>query len=534
MSGSEPAIQYAFDADVTSSNIYSDALRLESTTYPNSRVLYRDYGGSGNSSSLNDRLGRLQRLRETNSSGTIHTEYQFNGTSRMVLTDYKQPNVRLDYIQGSSPYQGLDRFGRVTKHLWAGYSGTPPTTDRVNYTYDYAGNRLTRDVVGTTTHDQTYTYDGLHRLQSNNESGTAKDRYWQLDQLGNWDTLRKGLSPSSTLLESRSHNDANELTGFGTPSAAAIPDHDRAGNMTELVQPYKLADTSLALKYDAWNRLVEVESYYGTTLALNEYDGLNRRIVRDETGGSGVLTHFFYNQQWQVLEEHVGTSTTANKQFVYHPHYVDAIALRRDASGNDHYYLQDANFNVTAVTDNTGTVKERYAYTPYGEVTVLDADFSADSDNKSDISNEHLYTGRRLDPETGLQLNRNRFYAAGLGRWVNRDPIGYFAGYNLYRYVDSNPAKYLDPEGLSWEELDWKPPKRNPPLPEIPPSDKNCCKYKDGGDDALYKICMKTPDDPWSNCVRDCLQNRYDPQKGKYKGWFGISDHLTCFLICRY
>ena len=37
--------------------------------------------------------------------------------------------------------------------------------------------------------------------------------------------------------------------------------------MTELVQPYKLADTSLALKYDAWNRLVEVESYYGTTLA---------------------------------------------------------------------------------------------------------------------------------------------------------------------------------------------------------------------------------------------------------------------------
>ena len=115
-----------------------------------------------------------------------------------------------------------------------------------------------------------------------------------------------------------------------------------------------------------------------------------------------------------MLEEHVGTSTTANKQFVYHPHYVDAIAMRRDASGNDHYYLQDANFNVTAVTDNTGAVKERYAYTPYGEVTVLDADFSADSDNKSDISNEHLYTGRRLDPETGLQLNRNRFYAAGL------------------------------------------------------------------------------------------------------------------------
>jgi len=31
-----------------------------------------------------------------------------------------------------------------------------------------------------------------------------------------------------------------------------------------------------------------------------------------------------------------------------------------------------------------------------------------------------------------LQLNRNRFYHSGLGRWVNRDPIGYADGYNLY------------------------------------------------------------------------------------------------------
>ncbi len=89
---------------------------------------------------------------------------------------------------------------------------------------------------------------------------------------------------------------------------------------------------------------------------------------------------FSYNQQWQVLEERVGTSSTANKQFVYHPHYVDSIALRYwDKDGltsngleEEHYYLQDANFNVTAVVDSTGVVKERYAYTPYGEVTILD------------------------------------------------------------------------------------------------------------------------------------------------------------------
>ncbi len=64
------------------------------------------------------------------------------------------------------------------------------------------------------------------------------------------------------------------------------------------------------------------------------------------------------------------------------------------------------------------------------------------------IDNEHLYTGRRTDPETGLQLNRYRFYHSSLGRWVNRDPIGYGAGdANLYGYVMQSPTRYVDPSG---------------------------------------------------------------------------------------
>ena len=36
-----------------------------------------------------------------------------------------------------------------------------------------------------------------------------------------------------------------------------------------------------------------------------------------------------------------------------------------------------------------------------------------------------------------------------LGRWINRDPIGYWAGsYNLYEYVSGMPAVELDPMGL--------------------------------------------------------------------------------------
>ncbi|QDT00618.1 RHS repeat domain-containing protein [Adhaeretor mobilis] len=63
--------------------------------------------------------------------------------------------------------------------------------------------------------------------------------------------------------------------------------------------------------------------------------------------------------------------------------------------------------------------------------------------------NEYLYTGRRLDPGTGLQINRHRFYASHLGRWVNRDPIGYLGSeWNLYEYASSAIAIYRDPYGL--------------------------------------------------------------------------------------
>jgi len=64
------------------------------------------------------------------------------------------------------------------------------------------------------------------------------------------------------------------------------------------------------------------------------------------------------------------------------------------------------------------------------------------------IGSELRFTGRRTDPETGLQLNRYRFYASHLGRWINRDPILYWGGPNLYEYVRGNPTIALDPTGL--------------------------------------------------------------------------------------
>jgi RHS repeat-associated protein len=91
---------------------------------------------------------------------------------------------------------------------------------------------------------------------------------------------------------------------------------------------------------------------------------------------------------------------------------------------------------------------ERYAYSPYGQRTVLDADWSADADGMSDVDNAVLYCGYHFDAETTLYHVRNRYYSTSLGRFITRDPLGYVDGMSVYEYVRSTPLNAQDAEGL--------------------------------------------------------------------------------------
>jgi RHS repeat-associated protein len=131
---------------------------------------------------------------------------------------------------------------------------------------------------------------------------------------------------------------------------------------------------------------------------------------------------------------------------VWGQRYVDDLVLR-DEGGNRLYALQDAQFNVVAITDNTGSVEQRFAYQAYGQSESLNADFTAYSG--TDHAWEYRYTGRELDLNTGLQLNRNRYLHLQLGRWCSRDPIGYEGSpWNLYEFLNGNALNGIDPMGM--------------------------------------------------------------------------------------
>ncbi|XZE34678.1 RHS repeat domain-containing protein [Pirellulaceae bacterium SH501] len=109
-------------------------------------------------------------------------------------------------------------------------------------------------------------------------------------------------------------------------------------------------------------------------------------------------------------------------------------------------YQRNHQFSITAVTTSSGSVAERYAYTAYGQPTILDGSGSVLS--SSAINNRYTYTGREWDQTLGLYHFRARWMSGIAGRFMARDPIGYDGGVVLYRYASGSPLVWNDPSGL--------------------------------------------------------------------------------------
>jgi RHS repeat-associated protein len=162
-----------------------------------------------------------------------------------------------------------------------------------------------------------------------------------------------------------------------------------------------------------------------------------------------------------VLEEQVASGGTSvpRVQYVWSPVYVDALVLRdrdTDADGTlDErlYVAQDANYNVTAIFDNAGTVVERYVYDPFGQATLLTPDWEQQAN--SSFGWQHLHQGLRFESAIGLYDSRARWYSATQMRFISGDPVW---GVNLYVGYGNNPTGAIDPGGLWWEEGGtWEP-----------------------------------------------------------------------------
>ena len=98
--------------------------------------------------------------------------------------------------------------------------------------------------------------------------------------------------------------------------------------------------------------------------------------------------------------------------------------------------------------DEDGVVVLHMMYDEWGNPQV-DTEFNI---NKSGVSNLNNYTGYEYDDVLGIYYAQNRFYDAGIKRFVQEDPIK--DGMNWYAYVGNNPINKIDPTGLA-EWMDY-------------------------------------------------------------------------------
>jgi RHS repeat-associated protein len=201
-------------------------------------------------------------------------------------------------------------------------------------------------------------------------------------------------------------------------------------------------------------------------------------------------------------------------QLVWGLRYIDDIvSTRRDFNPAEEdgaevrmFHATDAQFSSVAVLLNNGSLLERVAYSPYGvarhqwpadasgdgavnsaDLSIVlssygsitsstyrsEADFNRDGDvdaadlaavlayaaalpegtlSSPGIANRTGYCGYRFAPETEMYLARNRWNSPPLGRWIERDPLGYVDGMGLYEYAKGIPSVFLDPFGLCCDD----------------------------------------------------------------------------------
>ncbi|MGD8839061.1 MAG: RHS repeat-associated core domain-containing protein [Gammaproteobacteria bacterium] len=121
------------------------------------------------------------------------------------------------------------------------------------------------------------------------------------------------------------------------------------------------------------------------------------------------------------------------------------LAGNSQAAQSVTFYHHDALGSVIAKSDEDGYLYLNEEYQPYGEKIYATEDFFGGSDD--------WYTGKNYSEELDLTYFGARWYDARQGRFLSADPapvsLASIHSFNRYHYANSNPYKYVDPDGNS-------------------------------------------------------------------------------------
>ena len=432
-----------------------------SCTYPSQRVLEFCY----------DQLNRLDVIAQVpcTAPGPVLpiADIDYVGPRRVELCSFGNQTRK------SILYDGDRRIIR-TVHAPTLQPGPSGFDDR-SYLWDEADNKVERsDAVSGET--QTFVYDQAYRLiQSTDSAGTVQ---YALDGVGNRGAVSAGTTsggggsargmtsgssaapgtavlgpapnpgPPGYVMDCQTPEPADCQVNQYTQTPFDTRTYDGNGNLnsTDLGRT-----TERSYRYDYANRLVGFTNDDEQLDATYVYDALGRRVLRCiDVGGVTSSTRYVHSGVQVLEEQDAGGALT----YVYGNYVDEPLQMARDADVDGtpeevYFYHCDDNYNVVAVTDGAGTVRERYEYEDFGAPTMMDGAHQVIT--TSGVGNAYLFSGRRLDEETGWYFYRSRYLDPLAGRFVSRDQLGTWGDSanlgNAASYAKNSPWSNLDPLG---------------------------------------------------------------------------------------
>ncbi len=380
---------------------YNSRNELTKVTYPDSSISERSYHATG-------ALNQLKLDGSTVSTRTYDDGHRLTGETLG------------NGVTESRTYFSDNLLDTIS------YGETGTAIGNLSYTWDENKNKKS-ETIGGVMSDYGFTsvgttYDNEDRLTGFARTSGTFNQSWNLTAVGDWTSVTTNGTP-----QTRTHGPTHELLTAGGQNVTT----DVKGNITLLPTSLTTSGVAAAYTYDFDNKLKTADVDNDTTVDVNFlYDALGRRVGRQGASGSFVFVQ--HDQQTIADYPYGGAPATPTYRYVY-ASYIDEPVVRKDAGagGTIYYYHRTQQFSINAVTTSAGAVAERYAYTAYGQPTILNA--SATPIASSAIGNRYTYTGREWDQTLGLYHFRARWMSGLAGRFMGRDPIGYVDGWNLSR-----------------------------------------------------------------------------------------------------
>ncbi|MBM3408244.1 MAG: hypothetical protein FJY25_13100 [Betaproteobacteria bacterium] len=174
------------------------------------------------------------------------------------------------------------------------------------------------------------------------------------------------------------------------------------------------------------------------------YNALGERVFRsaEHPAAEPAVTRFLYHQNALVAE--LDRDERIVRHFIrWQGRVIAIVEPAADQGGAPRpptivWLLSDHLGTPQVAVDRTGRPVWRGRLGVYGELL----------EEHGDFHQPLRFSGQYHDRDTGLIDNYQRTYDARRGRYLEPDPLGLAAGWNLYAYVSGNPVQATDPLGL--------------------------------------------------------------------------------------